>query len=77
MKWEGANPTGSLKDRMALAMVQEAKKEGSLKSEEPIVEFTGGSTGSSLAMVCAVLDHPLTIGMYLPRGRNSGHCLSS
>ncbi len=61
VKWEGANPTGSLKDRMALAMVQEAKKEGSLKSEEPIVEFTGGSTGSSLAMVCAVLDHPLTI----------------
>lgn len=60
-KWEGANPTGSLKDRMALAMIEQAKRRGTLRPGEPIVEFTGGSTGSSLAFVCAVLDHPLHI----------------
>lgn len=61
VKWEGANPTGSLKDRMALAMVEEARRSGDLAPGEPVVEFTGGSTGTSLAMVCAVLDHPLHI----------------
>ncbi|MFD1514529.1 PLP-dependent cysteine synthase family protein [Halomarina rubra] len=61
IKWEGANPTGSLKDRMALAMITEARQRGALQPEEPVVEFTGGSTGSSLAFVCAVLDHPLHI----------------
>lgn len=61
VKWEGANPTGSLKDRMALAMVEKAREKGDLQPEEPVVEFTGGSTGSSLAFVCAVLDHPLHI----------------
>lgn len=61
VKWEGANPTGSLKDRMALAMIQQAKRRGTLEPGEPIVEFTGGSTGSSLAFVCSVLDHPLYI----------------
>lgn len=61
VKWEGANPTGSLKDRMALAMIEQAKKRGTLQPGEPVVEFTGGSTGSSLAFVCAVLDHPLHI----------------
>lgn len=61
VKWEGANPTGSLKDRMALAMITEARQRGALHPGEPVVEFTGGSTGSSLAFVCAVLDHPLHI----------------
>lgn len=61
VKWEGANPTGSLKDRMALAMIEQAKQRGTLQPGEPVVEFTGGSTGSSLAFVCAVLDHPLHI----------------
>jgi cysteine synthase A len=61
VKWEGANPTGSLKDRMALAMIEEARERGDLQPGEPVVEFTGGSTGSSLAFVCAVLDHPLHI----------------
>lgn len=58
VKWEGANPTGSLKDRMALAMVEGAKRSGELEPGDPVVEFTGGSTGSSLAFVCSVLDHP-------------------
>lgn len=61
VKWEGANPTGSLKDRMALAMIEQAKRRGTLSPGEPVVEFTGGSTGSSLAFVCAVLDHQLYI----------------
>nr|WP_267879604.1 cysteine synthase family protein [Haladaptatus cibarius] len=61
VKWEGANPTGSLKDRMALAMITKARQHGVLQPGEPVVEFTGGSTGSSLAFVCAVLNHPLHI----------------
>jgi len=54
VKWEGANPTGSMKDRMALSMIEGAEKRGELKPGSRIVEYTGGSTGSSLAMVCAV-----------------------
>ena len=54
VKWEGANPTGSMKDRMALSMIEGAEKRGELKLGGRIVEYTGGSTGSSLAMVCAV-----------------------
>ena len=53
VKWEGANPTGSMKDRMALSMVEGAEKRGQLKPGGRVVEYTGGSTGSSLAMVCA------------------------
>ena len=53
VKWEGANPTGSMKDRMALSMVERAEKRGQLKPGGSVVEYTGGSTGSSLAMVCA------------------------
>ncbi|MFQ5907615.1 MAG: PLP-dependent cysteine synthase family protein [Thermoplasmata archaeon] len=52
-KWEGANPTGSMKDRMALSMVEGAAKRGDLPPGGRVVEYTGGSTGSSLAMVCA------------------------
>src|SRR5947199_8534800 len=53
VKWEGANPTGSMKERMALSMVEGAEKRGQLKAGGSVVEYTGGSTGSSLAMVCA------------------------
>jgi cysteine synthase A len=53
VKWEGANPTGSMKDRMALSMVQGAEQRGLLKPGGRVVDYTGGSTGSSLAMVCA------------------------
>jgi cysteine synthase len=52
VKYEGANPTGSMKDRMALAMIEGAERRGELKSGGTVVEYTGGSTGSSLAMVC-------------------------
>lgn len=54
VKFEGANPTGSMKDRMALSMVNGAEKRGELQPGGRIVEYTGGSTGSSLAMVCAM-----------------------
>jgi cysteine synthase A len=53
VKLEFYNPTGSYKDRMALAMIEGAEKRGVLKPGMRVVEFTGGSTGSSLAMVCA------------------------
>lgn len=54
VKWEGANPTGSLKDRMALSMIVGAESIGLLEPGGTVVDYTGGSTGSSLAMVCAV-----------------------
>jgi cysteine synthase A len=54
VKLEGANPTGSMKDRMALSMVEGAERRGDLRPGGRVVEYTGGSTGSSLAMVCAV-----------------------
>src|SRR5215469_1708698 len=53
VKYEGAQPTGSMKDRMALAMIEGAERRGQLKPGGTVVEYTGGSTGSSLAMVCA------------------------
>ena len=54
VKLEFFNPTGSYKDRMALAMIQGAERRGALRPGMRVVKFTGGSTGSSLAMVCAV-----------------------
>src|SRR5438132_3651613 len=53
VKLEFFNPTGSYKDRMALAMIDGAEARGVLRSGMRVIEFTGGSTGSSLAMVCA------------------------
>ena len=61
VKLEYYNPTGSYKDRMALAMVAEAEKRGDLRPGMTVLEFTGGSTGSSLAFVCAVKGYPLKI----------------
>jgi cysteine synthase len=54
VKLEYFNPTGSYKDRMALAMIEGAEARGALRPGMRVVEYTGGSTGSSLAMVCAV-----------------------
>src|SRR5476649_776532 len=54
VKLEYFNPTGSYKDRMALTIMEEAEKRGDIKPGTPIVEFTGGSTGTSLAFICAV-----------------------
>lgn len=61
LKIESENPTGSMKDRMALAMIEAAEKDGRLKPGGTVVEYTGGSTGVSLSLVCAVKGHPLHI----------------
>jgi cysteine synthase A len=61
VKLESENPTGSMKDRMALAMIDAALADGRLQPGAPVVEYTGGSTGVSLAFVCSVLRHPLDI----------------
>jgi cysteine synthase A len=61
VKVESANPTGSYKDRMALAMIEAAEADGRLRPGQLVVEYTGGSTGSSLAFVCAVKGYPLRI----------------
>ena len=61
VKLEYVNPTGSYKDRMALAMIEGAERRGVLAPGQTVVEYTGGSTGSSLAFVCAVKGYPLRI----------------
>lgn len=61
LKLESENPTGSMKDRMALAMIAAAEADGRLPARGLVVEYTGGSTGVSLAFVCAVKQHPLHI----------------
>src|SRR5918911_1287005 len=52
LKLEYRNPTGSLKDRMALAMIEGAERDGLLSPGDTVVEYTGGSTGPALALVC-------------------------
>lgn len=61
LKLESRNPTGSVKDRMALAMIEAAEADGRLRAGGSVVEYTGGSTGVSLALVCAVKKYPLRI----------------
>ena len=61
VKLESSNPTGSYKDRMALAMIEGAERDGRLQLGQLVVEYTGGSTGSSLAYVCALKGYPLRI----------------
>src|SRR5262245_59069889 len=61
VKVESVNPTGSMKDRMALAMIEAAERDGRLKPGQRVVEYTGGSTGVSLALVCAARGYPLSI----------------
>src|SRR5208337_4134638 len=61
LKLESENPTGSMKDRMALAMIEAAETDGRLAANGAVVEYTGGSTGVSLAFICAVKGYPLHI----------------
>ncbi len=61
LKVEAVNPTGSMKDRMALAMIEAAERDGRLAPGGRVVEYTAGSTGVSLAFVCAVKGYPLSI----------------
>ena len=59
LEWE--NPTGSMKDRAAQAMISRAEEDGRLKPGDTVVEYTGGSTGISLAWICAVKGYRLHI----------------
>src|SRR5262249_54139077 len=61
LKLESENPTGSMKDRMALAMIDAAEADGRLETGGTVVEYTGGSPGGALSPVCAVKGHPLHI----------------
>jgi cysteine synthase len=61
LKLENENPTGSMKDRMALAMIEAAEADGRLTAGGSVVEYTGGSTGVSLSLICAVKGYPLHI----------------
>jgi len=61
VKLESENPTGSMKDRMALAVIARAETDGRLKSGDTVIEYTGGSTGTSLALVCAAKGFPIHI----------------
>ena len=59
LEWE--NPTGSMKDRMARAVIERAEQDGRLKPGDTVVEYTGGSTGTSLALVCAAKGYRMHI----------------
>jgi cysteine synthase len=59
LEWE--NPTGSMKDRMAQAVISRAEADGRLKPGDTVVEYTGGSTGASLALVCAAKGYRIRI----------------
>lgn len=61
LKLESENPTGSMKDRMALAMIEAAENDGRLSRGDRVIEYTGGSTGVSLSFVCAAKGYPISI----------------
>jgi cysteine synthase A len=61
LEWE--NPTGSMKDRMAQAMISRAEEDGRLRPGDTIVEYTGGSTGISLALICVAKGYRLHISL--------------
>src|SRR5437868_6030188 len=63
VKAESFNPGGSVKDRLALNIIEEAERNGSLKPGQTIVEATSGNTGIGLAMVCAQKGYPLVVTM--------------
>jgi len=63
VKIESFNPMASVKDRMALSVIQQAERDGTLKSGQTVVEATSGNTGIGLAMVCAAKGYPLVLTM--------------
>jgi cysteine synthase A len=63
VKLEAFNPMGSVKDRMALAVIEEAERSGELQRGQTVIEATSGNTGIGLAMVCAAKGYPLVVVM--------------
>jgi cysteine synthase A len=63
VKVESFNPTGSVKDRLAFAIIDDAERSGALKSGQTVIEATSGNTGIGLAMVCAAKGHPFVAVM--------------
>ena len=63
VKIEAFNPLGSVKDRLALGVIEEAERTGKLKPGQTVVEATSGNTGIGLAMVCAAKGYPLVVTM--------------
>src|SRR5689334_22504998 len=61
VKLEWQNPTGSMKDRMAVAVIERAEADGRLQPGGTVVDYTGGSTGASLALVCAASGHRIRL----------------
>ncbi len=61
IKLESENPTGSMRDRMALAMIEAAEKDGRLNPGGRVIEYTGGSTGVSLSFICSAKGYPLDL----------------
>ena len=63
VKVEAFNPAASVKDRLAISIIEEAEKRGDLKPGQTVVEATSGNTGIGLAMVCAAKGYPLVVTM--------------
>ncbi len=63
VKIESFNPMGSVKDRLALGVIEDAERRGELKPGQTVIEATSGNTGIGLAMVCAQKGYPLVIVM--------------
>src|SRR6188508_1714260 len=63
VKIESFNPLGSVKDRLALGVIEDAERSGALKPGQTVVEATSGNTGIGLAMVCAAKGYPLVLTM--------------
>ena len=63
VKVEAFNPLGSVKDRLALGVIEDAERRGQLKPGQTVIEATSGNTGIGLAMVCAAKGYPLVVTM--------------